>query len=133
MTTRGLRLNNPGNIRLGDHWQGEADIQNDPDFITFATPEYGIRAMAKILVTYATKYKINTITDMVKRYAPPSENDTGAYIKDVCLVSGYDADEKIDFTDQAVLCNVLPAIIHHEEGSQPYSKSQISAGVALAV
>ena len=54
---RGIRNNNPGNIdRNATKWQGMADKQDDPRFIVFTSPQYGIRAMARVLLTYQSKY-----------------------------------------------------------------------------
>lgn len=133
MTSRGIRLNNPGNIRLGVAWQGMADVQNDKDFITFKSSEYGIRAMARVLMTYANKYSIDTVRGVIKRYAPPNENDTESYIDDVSTRSGINADEIIDLTDATVLNELIPAIIHHEEGLNPYTDTQIAEGIKLAI
>ena len=34
---RGIRNNNPGNIRHSDQWKGLTPEQPDPDFCTFST------------------------------------------------------------------------------------------------
>ena len=39
---RGIRNNNPGNIRHGNDWQGISKEQPDPAFCTFVSPEYGL-------------------------------------------------------------------------------------------
>lgn len=49
---RGERNNNPGNIRHGSKWQGLSAEQTDKDFCQFISPEYGIRAIYKLLQTY---------------------------------------------------------------------------------
>ena len=46
--TRGLRNNNPLNIRKGNDWQGETK-GSDPSFETFQSMAYGYRAAIKIL------------------------------------------------------------------------------------
>lgn len=58
---RGIRNNNPGNIRHSDQWKGLTPEQPDPDFCTFSTPEYGIRAMGVILLNYQRKHGLKTI------------------------------------------------------------------------
>ena len=79
--SRGIRNNNPGNIRHGIDWDGlDKDQSKDEEFSQFSTPEYGIRAMFKILKTYNDKYNLNTIEGIINRWAPPIENDTEAYI-----------------------------------------------------
>ncbi|QGF27475.1 structural protein [Pantoea eucalypti] len=119
---RGIRNNNPGNIRWGDEWKGlvpEAQ-RTDKSFCQFASPEFGIRAMIIILRNYQSKYGLKTITGIIKRWAPPNENDTQAYILSVVKATGADADKPIDLTDSRKLFPLLQAIIRHENGTQPY-------------
>lgn len=126
--TRGLRNNNPGNIRLGTDWQGMAANQTDPDFVQFISPEYGIRAMAKILDTYLSE-GVDTIRSIITRWAPPSENDTQAYIDDVSSTTGIPPDQTVTSAQFPVL---IGAIIQHENGINPYTSQVIDAGVAMA-
>ncbi len=120
--SRGIRNNNPGNIRWGDEWKGLVpQVQRtDKSFCQFISPEYGIRAMIIILRNYQSKYGLKTITGIVKRWAPPNENDTQAYIRSVAQATGTDTDKPIDLTDSRKLIPLLQAIIKHENGSQPY-------------
>ena len=67
MVARGIRNNNPGNIRHGEKWEGLSDKQTDSSFCIFVSPEYGIRALAKVLLTYYKKYQLNTVK---KNYQP---------------------------------------------------------------
>ncbi|MDQ1226480.1 hypothetical protein QE443_002641 [Pantoea ananatis] len=120
--SRGIRNNNPGNIRWGDEWKGLVpEVQRtDKSFCQFKTPEFGIRAMIIILRNYQSKYGLKTITGIIKRWAPPNENDTQAYIRSVAQATGTDADKPIDLTDSRKLFPLLQAIIKHENGTQPY-------------
>ena len=53
MTTRGLRNNNPLNIRRNStKWQGLAEEQKDKEFFTFVAPEWGYRAALRTLRNY---------------------------------------------------------------------------------
>lgn len=120
--SRGIRNNNPGNIRWGDEWKGlvpEAQ-RTDKSFCQFKAPEFGIRAMIIILRNYQSKYGLKTITGIIKRWAPPNENDTQAYIRSVSQATGTDADKPIDLNDSRKLFPLLQAIIKHENGTQPY-------------
>jgi hypothetical protein len=82
MTTkqpRGIRNHNPGNIRRnGDPWQGLAKDQTDREFFTFQSAVYGIRALARLLITYQDKYGLCTIETIIGRWAPAVENNTKA-------------------------------------------------------
>jgi len=120
--SRGIRNNNPGNIRWGDEWKGlvPEGQRTDKSFCQFRGPEFGIRAMIIILRNYQRKYGLKTITGIIKRWAPPNENDTQAYIRSVAQATGTDADKPIDLMDSRKLFPLLQAIIRHENGSQPY-------------
>ena len=126
MTPKGIRLNNPGNIRKGaEPWIGQIIPGVDPDFCQFAKPEQGIRALGRILQTYQNKHKIRTLRAAIIRWAPGNENDTDAYIADVCERSGFGPDAIISFNDLTTLAAVVKAIIWHENGQQPYADDLI--------
>ena len=140
---RGIRNNNPGNIRWSnDQWKGliPKDQANDKSFCVFRTPEYGIRAMTRILRRY-TQYPgipnvgkpiIDTVREIISRWAPPNENNTEAYIQSVAKSVGVAANSPIDVFDNAIMLKLLKAIIAHENGQQPYTDAQILAGINLA-
>ena len=132
MVARGIRNNNPGNIRHGEKWEGLSDKQTDSSFCIFKTPEYGIRAMAKILLNYQKKYGLKTIKQIISRWAPPNENDTQSYIKSVSLSVGVDSEEEINLNNKNIMVPLIKAIIKHENGEQPYSDEQILKGIHLA-
>jgi len=132
MASRGIRNNNPGNIRHGDAWQGLAEQQTDSSFCVFRSPEYGIRALAKVLLNYEKKYGLNTVRKIVSRYAPENENDTESYIKSVAGQLGVDTDEPITMRDKATLLVLVKAIIRHENGEQPYSNEILIKGLEMA-
>ena len=85
---RGLRNNNPLNIRKGaQRWQGQTG--NDGAFCIFESMEYGYRAAFRLLHTYNTKYKIYSVREIIYRWAPPYDhNNTSAYIERVCQTAG---------------------------------------------
>lgn len=126
---RGIRNNNPGNIRHGSTWRGMAAQQTDPAFVQFTSPEYGIRAIGKVLAKYRGKYKLNTVRAIIGRWAPPNENDTQTYIDAVAQAVGKPADAALTDADMPAL---IGAIIHHENGVQPYTANVIRGGLALA-
>ena len=80
---RGMRNNNPLNIIKSEkiNWQGEVKPSTDPNFAQFETLEYGLRAAFKLLRTYYTKHGCKTITQIISRWAPETENQVVAYIK----------------------------------------------------
>lgn len=132
---RGIRNNNPGNIdRNATAWQGmAADQSSDPRFVVFNSPEYGIRAMAKVLMSYGAKYGIDTVRGVINRWAPPNENDTEAYIVHVAETLGVGPDTHISLSSPSVLVVLVAAIIKHENGQQPYDQPTIAKGVGMAL
>ncbi|HEY6022286.1 MAG TPA: structural protein P5 [Candidatus Paceibacterota bacterium] len=132
--TRGERNNNPGNIERGTiHWQGMADDQSgDKRFIVFNTPEDGIRALAKLLFNYQNIHGLNTVRQIVNRWAPPTENDTYSYVNTVASEVGVTPDDKINLTDSETLAKLVTAIIRHENGRVIYAESMIG-GVTEAL
>lgn len=128
--TRGLRLNNPCNIRISSNpWQGKITPSQDSEFETFDTPEHGIRAGAKIIHTYFQKYQLDTIRKIINRWAPSSENDTQAYITAVSDRVGLDPDAFLDLTDPALFTSLMIAIIHQEQGQEPYQTAEILTAI----
>lgn len=120
---RGIRNNNPGNIRLSKtQWQGQAAEQTDRDFITFTMPVYGLRALMKTLLTYHLKYGLDTVESIINRYAPPVENATDAYIYAVAKRMGVKRTGKIDLCAQNVLVALVQAIVLHENGKPPQGR-----------
>jgi hypothetical protein len=134
--TRGLRDNNPGNIEYSSaasqQWQGLANPPSDGVFAVFTSPTYGIRAMAITLDNYSTSYGLNTVTDIITRWAPPSENDTASYIAAVSGAMGVNPTAPLDLTDPGTMAALIAAIITQENGLNPYSDATIQQGIALA-
>jgi hypothetical protein len=127
---RGIRNNNPGNIRYdGTKWIGLAAPPSDGSFCRFTAAKYGIRAMAKIIMNYGKKHGLDTIRQIIGRWAPPNENDTGAYVNSVALALRYSADAPLNIPD--ALPRLCRAIIRHENGACPYDNDEIKKGIAL--
>lgn len=119
---RGERNNNPGNIRHGSKWQGLSAQQTDKDFCQFVSPEYGIRAIYKLLQTYQNKYELNTVESIIDRYAPPNENNTSGYINRAAKDIGVSVNESINVSSKPVAIALATAIVGVELGYQPYSQ-----------
>ena len=138
--SRGIRNNNPGNIEIGDPWQGRASAKDllphqegEDRFVVFKSPEFGIRAMTVLLQTYRVKHGLTSIRGIINRWAPPEENDTEAYIESVSEFTGIDPDKRLDTSSANVLNPLVTAIIRQEnKGQQPYSETTILTGISLA-
>jgi hypothetical protein len=134
MLPRGVRNANPGNIRWGSAWQGlvAPAERTDPSFCQFVDPVYGIRAIAKIMQTYADVYNLKTVQGVIGRWAPPNENNTASYVLSVARSMGVAPADPIDVHVDTVMCSLVKAIIQHENGQQPYPDALIEKGVQLA-
>lgn len=131
MKPRGLRNNNPGNIRNSDatDWKGEVNPSEKKDhtFEEFETMAHGYRALIKLLQNYRKKYRCLTIADFIHRWAPRTENDTMAYILTVCRELEVPSSYVPDINDQATMCAFASAISLVENGIKAV-KEEVEAG-----
>jgi len=131
-SARGIRNNNPGNIRLTDiPWSGKVpnELNTDGDFEQFWEVEDGIRAMARNLRTQYQVKKKQTIEELISAWAPTTENDTGAYILSVERQTGVDAGA---IYPPEKIADLVRAIIRHENGAMPYRDETIQRGIVRA-
>lgn len=136
---RGVRNNNPGNIDRGQQWLGlatkaemTAEQRRETRFAVFRSPEYGIRALVKLLQTYQAKHGLRTIRGIINRWAPPVENDTGAYARAVAKAVSVGADDPVDMRDRRTAAALVAAIIAHENAGFRYAAAVFDKGLALA-
>ena len=99
-TSRGIRNNNPLNIRRSaDNWQGAREEQTDQSFVQFKSMAYGYRAAWKTLQSYYNRFRMQnrafTVRNIILRWAPPKENHTDNYIKSVLKLSGIGGKENL--------------------------------------
>lgn len=86
--------NNPLNVK-GRGWKGQ--IGNDKiGHAIFSSPEYGFRAAALTLRSYARKHKIETVEAIVDRFCEAKGKVRSQYIKHICRELGIKPDEKFD-------------------------------------
>jgi len=128
---RGIRNNNPLNIRIGNCWLGEVQQPNDPDFEQFISMVYGVRAGFVLLRRYIRHYHRTTIPQVIAAWAPATENNTEAYIASVCQTSKISRDETLDYFNKDQMCRLMDAMIYHECG-QHISEQNIRDGYRFA-
>lgn len=129
---RGIRNNNPGNIRIGINWLGRVVPGKDVSFVEFRTMPFGVRALYIDLIN-KHKSGLNTIQKVIYKYAPPSENLTDAYVSAVAQSMGIPANQV--FAPTAKNFNAfVKAIVKHENGKDAslVSNNDYAAGFALA-
>ena len=142
MEPRGIRNNNPLNIRRGQNWQGLRPSQTDPQFCQFVSMEYGCRAAIKLLRNYLTGFggkrkPCRNLHDIIHRWAPPSENNSEAYLHTVCRLTGLGGNEQMEWDTHAgrqrmvcllqgmtcVECGIKMKDINPEDIIQGYEKA----------
>lgn len=98
-----VRNNNPGALMPGGK------------LATYGSMEEGIKALDANLARYGQQ-GINTIAGAISKWAPPNENDTQAYIKDVANRLGISPTQKINLSNPLVRQAIGTAIAIHENG-----------------
>lgn len=136
----GLQLHNPGNIRHQPPqlWLGQ--VGHKGGFCRFSSNVFGWRAMWVLLNNYNQKHNLYSIRQIIARWAPPSENDTNAYVRFITkrmdcepnknIIFRSDYDELIDDATEMIYAMCLM-----EQGLafQSYiSKQEIEEGRLLA-
>lgn len=146
--TLGVRLNNPGNLEWGAPWEGLVPRENSRYYKTGTAPQQrfcefkdaasGIRAIMRTLITYADKRKaadgsaIDTVREVVSRWAPPTENNTNAYAAHVAKLMGVHPDEPINVKDYQTAYGLVTGIIAHENAGYAYPAAVVEEGLRRA-
>ncbi len=137
---RGIRNRNPGNVKRGDRWLGLAppDDQTDPVFWRFASPDYGIRVIAYLLLGYQSRKGKRTVRQLISEnggWAPTGSADKNPaeYADFVARKAGVGVDQPIDLASSpAILRAIVVAIISFENGGYSYPAGVVDAGIAMA-
>lgn len=128
---RGLRNNNPLNIRKGNHWIGERVNQKDPAFEEFTTLTYGIRAALKLIRNYIVA-GYNTPRKIIARWAPPIENVTDKYIEVACKLANLDPDTMLSPSDSEKIQQLVYGMSYVENGRKLAKEDIARAAVMLS-
>lgn len=116
---RGIRNNNPGNIRISENqWRGKLPVDKsvEDEFERFKTMELGIRALMINVRTYMNRDGLNTIEKIMHKWAPPSDNNpTEAYIEYVSKETGVDAKRIVKF-EKPFIVKLAKALCEFENG-----------------
>jgi hypothetical protein len=131
---RGLRNNNPLNIRLTNTtWQGQLKPGTDKEFCQFVEMRYGYRAAFVLLHRYYHVWNCKTVRQIINRWAPSSENDTAAYVNRVCKLMMFPPDDKLPSvkTNPGVWIELVCAMEHVECGSNS-NALELAKGLELA-
>lgn len=128
---RGIRNNNPLNIRIGNTWLGEVKNPTDNEFEQFVHVCYGLRAGFILLKRYINRYKLNTIEKIISRWAPHNENNTRSYINRVARGMNINPDTPLLYEDKNRMCALVYEMVYVENG-QHIQMSEIVAAYRIA-
>jgi hypothetical protein len=129
---RGIRNNNPGNIRHGSSaWLGKSATQSDSAFVQFSEMRYGVRAAAVLFRNYQKNYGLRSVEQLISRWAPSHENDTSNYVRYVSERIGASI---VTLSNDEQLYAFLRAVFRMECGiaAEAIPDSTIKEGIALA-
>jgi len=114
---RGIRNNNPGNIRKGRKriWEGEIYPGTDSSFSQFSTMAYGVRAL---LIDLTNKHKsgLRNVQSIIFKYAPPFENYSARYAKFVADAMGIPVTQNFKM-NEVNLIKFAKAVARFENGN----------------
>lgn len=118
MEPRGIRNNNPLNIRISNNkWIGKIQNGTDKEFEQFKNMTYGVRAAFVIVRTYMNKYHLRTPAKIIRRWAPEEDgNVTSSYIEVVCKKAGLRPNEILSFDMRNKVCRLVWAMAFYECG-----------------
>lgn len=141
---RGIRNHNPGNIRRNPsvQWRGAAPAaqQTDPEFVVFTAPEWGLRAIVRVLLSY-DRHGVRTPAAIANRWAPAEgrrpdgttyTQDSGAYARHLAAAVGAELGTVLDLRNAAIMHALVATIVQHENGQQPYPRDLIDRALDLA-
>jgi hypothetical protein len=141
--TRGEYNNNPLNLNYmaSRPFLGQVGIEiirpghtGTPRFGRYNTAFNGVRAGAEQLMIDNTRHGLTTlweiISDKTFGWAPESDlNDDVAYSEAVCKVTGFNANDPIDFTNPEILAQAWPGFCTVENGRCLYESRLITNAV----
>jgi hypothetical protein len=124
---RGIRNNNPGNLEYhaGIAWRGQ--VGTDGRYAVFDTSVNGIRAMMINLHTYMRRDGVNTVREIITRWAPHGENPTEAYIQFVARKVGASAEQPLLWESNVIA--LAQAISEFENGGVFYTESVFNSAL----
>lgn len=132
--TRGLRNNNPGNIRKSsDVFQGEIVPSTDPAFKQFIDKAHGYRAIFRIINTYISN-GYDTISKIINRWAPAADNNNPtAYINFIVNKTGIGPNTKLTYRNDDGIDNIINIVkqISHVENGVPAIPAEVTDGYNL--
>lgn len=130
-TTRAERNNNPGNLNFAGQAGAVLEDGSNARFAKFGSTAEGVSALAKQLQRYGER-GLDTVSKIINKYAPSSENDTNSYIETLSKRLGVSGDQKLDLNDSSTLTGLIKGIARHEAGRDYLGDSDLMTGLSMA-
>jgi len=108
-------LHNPGDLFVPG---------SSTQMLGFSSDDEGIRGIDKQLQIYMERDHLDTIEKIAGKYAPPGQNDTQAYIRNLVARSGFARDQKLS-DDLDTRSRLIPGITKQEHSDTAYTQSQV--------
>lgn len=120
--------NNIGNLRYSKApWDQKGAPHNG--FETFATPEAGVRAAIMNLAGYGDV----TLEQAIYKWAPPSENDTEAYVQRLSKATGIDRDAILPLHSVEKMALFMKEMTRIEKGKVDFPDEVFKRGAESAI
>lgn len=100
---RPLRNNNPGNLEYGDFAKSHGAVGSDGRYAVFPDVQTGTNAQISLLKS--SSYNTLTVSQMVNKYAPPSENP--GYLPKLVNLTGLSPDTKLNSLTDEQFANMV--------------------------
>ncbi|WP_337046086.1 lytic transglycosylase [Serratia bockelmannii] len=137
---RGIRNNNPGNLNYVGQNGAMLEDHATPRFARFNSAFEGFAALGKQIKAYyngtskaAGYQKLQSVEDIISRFAPASENNTQAYINKLSKMLGVGRGDSLNIQDPQVLATLMNGITQIENGKNPYAPEMVLKAAQSAV
>ncbi|MEN4050278.1 lytic transglycosylase [Serratia marcescens] len=137
---RGIRNNNPGNLNYVGQNGATLEDHATPRFARFNSAFEGFAALGKQIKAYyngtskaAGYQKLQSVEDIISRFAPASENNTQAYINKLSKMLGVGRGDSLNIQDPQVLATLMNGITQIENGKNPYAPEMVLKAAQSAV
>ncbi|MFI7997888.1 lytic transglycosylase [Serratia marcescens] len=137
---RGIRNNNPGNLNYVGQNGATLEEHATPRFARFNSAFEGFAALGKQIKAYyngtskaAGYQKLQSVEDIISRFAPASENNTQAYINKLSKMLGVGRGDSLNIQDPQVLATLMNGITQIENGKNPYAPEMVLKAAQSAV
>lgn len=137
---RGIRNNNPGNLNYVGQNGATLEDHATPRFARFNSAFEGFAALGKQIKAYyngtskaAGYQKLQSVEDIISRFAPASENNTQAYINKLSKMLGVGRGDSLNIQDPQVLATLMNGVTQIENGKNPYAPEMVLKAAQSAV